>query len=365
MAVSMKNNYCVIMAGGVGTRFWPMSRNARPKQFLDVLGTGKTLIQQTYERFLKVCPKENIIVVTNTDHKQTVLDQLPDINPDQVLAEPLRRNTAPCIAYAAVKILRRNPMANMVVAPSDHIILKEEAFVEAIEECLDFTANQDVLLTLGIRPSRPDTGYGYIQFIDDKSDRINKISRVKTFTEKPNLDMAKFFLQTGEFLWNAGIFVWNVNAIMKAFDEHLPEMAAIFRDGDGKYDTPAEEEFIKTAYEQCTNISIDFAVMEKARNVHVMSAEFGWSDLGTWGSLYDHIRHDENENAVVGKHVMLYDSSRCIVNVPKDKLVVLQGLEDYIVVESDNILLVCRKNDEQQIRQFVNDVKLQKGEKFV
>ncbi len=361
----MENNYCVIMAGGVGSRFWPMSRNARPKQFLDVLGTGKTLIQQTYERFLKICPKENIIIVTNADYTKAVLEQLPDIKPDQVLSEPLRRNTAPCMAYAANKILKRNPNANMVVAPSDHVILKEEAFIEALEGCLAFTENENVLLTLGIKPSRPDTGYGYIQFIDDKREQHNKIAKVKTFTEKPNLEMAKFFLQTGEFLWNAGIFVWNVKAILAAIDEHLPEMAAIFKEGNEMYDSPQEEEFIKSAYEQCTNISIDFAIMEKAKNVHVMSAEFGWSDLGTWGSLYEHIGHDENANAIVGKNVMVYDSSNCIVNVPKDKLVVLQGLDDYIVVEADNILLVCKKSEEQQIKQFVNDVKLKKGEKFV
>ncbi len=353
------------MAGGVGSRFWPMSRNARPKQFLDVLGIGKTLIQQTYERFLEVCPKENIIIVTNSDYTEAVLEQLPGMHPDQVLSEPLRRNTAPCMAYAAHKILKRNPDANMVVAPSDHVIMNERAFIEALKKCFEFTANQEVLLTLGIKPSRPDTGYGYIQFIDDKIDGHNKIAKVKTFTEKPNLEMAKFFLQTGEFLWNAGIFIWNVKAIIHSFDEYLPEMAAVFREGREVYDTPKEEEFIKTAYEQCTNISIDFGIMEKAKNVHVMSAEFGWSDLGTWGSLYEHIRHDENANAVVGKNVMMYDSSNCIVHVPKDKLVVLQGLDDYIVVESDSILLVCRKAEEQQIRQFVNDVKLKKGEKFV
>ena len=353
------------MAGGVGSRFWPMSRNARPKQFLDVLGTGKTLIQQTYERFLKICPKENIIIVTNADYTSTVLEQLPDIKPDQVLSEPLRRNTAPCMVYAANKILKRNPNANMVVAPSDHVIMKEEAFVEAIKGCLAFTEHQDVLLTLGIKPSRPDTGYGYIQFIDDKVEKLNKISKVKTFTEKPDLEMAKFFLQTGEFLWNAGIFIWNLKSIMAAFEEHLPEMSAQFKEGESLYDTPGEEEFIKATYERCTNISIDFAVMEKAKNVFVMSSDFGWSDLGTWGSLYEHVRHDDNANAVVGKNVMMYDSKNCIINVPKDKLVVLRGLSDYIVVESDNILLVCRKEDEQQIRQFVNDVKLQKGEKFV
>jgi mannose-1-phosphate guanylyltransferase len=361
----MKNNYCVIMAGGIGSRFWPMSRNARPKQFLDILGTGKTLIRQTYERFLKICPPENIIVVTNADYTQLVLEQIPEMKPSQVLSEPMRRNTAPCVVYATHKILKWNPDANMVVAPSDHVILKEEAFIAAIKKCFEFTAEQDCLLTLGIKPSRPDTGYGYIQFIDDKTDQTDKISRVKTFTEKPNLEMAKFFLQTGEFLWNAGIFIWNVKTIRKALQEHLPEMDTIFSDGSNKLDTDAEAVFVKKAYEHCTNISIDFGVMEKAKNVYVMSSDFGWSDLGTYGSLYEHIPHDKNENAVVGKQVMLYNSKNCFVNVPNDKLVVLQGLDDYIVVDSGNILLICRKQDEQEIRQFVNDVKLSKGEKYV
>jgi mannose-1-phosphate guanylyltransferase len=253
----------------------------------------------------------------------------------------------------------------MVVAPSDHVITKEDAFIDSINLCLDFTYDKDCLVTLGIKPSRPDTGYGYIQFIDDKIEKPNKISKVKTFTEKPNLDMAKFFLQSGEFLWNAGIFVWNVQSILKAIKENLPEMDAIFSEGTNIYDTNEESDFVKKAYEQCTNISIDFGVMEKARNVYVMSSDFGWSDLGTYGSLYEHVRHDDHQNAIVGKNVLTYDTVNCIVNVPKDKLVVLQGLDDYIVVESDNILLICRKNDEQQIRQFVNDVKLKKGEKFV
>lgn len=353
------------MAGGVGSRFWPMSRNARPKQFLDVLGTGKTLIRQTYERMLKVCPPENIIVVTHADYVSQAAEQLPELKPDQILAEPVRKNTAPCLAYAAHKILKRNPDANMVIAPSDHIILNETAFVEAILAGLDFTAGKDVLLTLGIKPSRPDTGYGYIQFIDEKVDQPNSISKVKTFTEKPDAEMAKFFLQTGEFLWNAGIFIWNNKAILSAFNEYLPELASIFNEGDSIYDSPAEQDFIRTAYEQCTNVSIDYGLMEKARNVFVMSADFGWSDLGTWGSLYEHTSQDENKNAVIGKNVMLYDTSNCIVNMPKDKLVVLQGLDDYIVVESDNILLVCRKSEEQKIRQIVNDVRLSKGERFI
>ena len=361
----MNNNYCVIMAGGIGSRFWPMSRNAFPKQFLDILGTGKTLLQQTYERFLPICPKENIFIVTNESYVDLVLKQLPDVNPSQVLGDPHRKNTAPCIAYASYKISTINPNARVVVAPSDHVILKENDFVEAVTKGLDFVSKSSSLLTLGIQPGRPDTGYGYIQFIDDKVQEDNKISKVKTFTEKPNLEMAKFFLQTGEFLWNAGIFIWSVKSIHKAITEHLPDIDTLFHEAADHFNTNRENEYIRKAYEQCTNISVDFGVMEKAKNVYVMSTEFGWSDLGTYGSLYEHIKHDSNENAVVGKNVMLYDSKNCFVSVPREKLVVLQGLDDYIVVESENVLLVCRKQDEQQIRQFVNDVKLTKGDKFV
>ncbi|MBL0341479.1 MAG: mannose-1-phosphate guanylyltransferase [Bacteroidetes bacterium] len=361
----MNNNYCVIMAGGIGSRFWPMSRNAFPKQFLDILGTGKTLLQQTYDRFLKACPKENIYVVTNEAYVDLVLKQLPDLLPSQVLGEPHRKNTAPCIAYASYKISKLNPNAKVVVAPSDHVILKEDEFIKTILKGLDFVSKNDSLLTLGIRPNRPDTGYGYIQFIDDKIQEENKISKVKTFTEKPNLEMAKFFLQTGEFLWNAGIFLWSVGSIHKAISEHIPEMDSLFHEAADHFNEPDENEFVRKAYEQCTNISIDFGVMEKARNVYVMSAEFGWSDLGTYGSLYEHIKHDASENAIVGKNVLVYDSKNCIINMPKDKLVVVQGLDDYIVVESEGVLLICKKQDEQQIRQFVNDVKLTKGDKFI
>ncbi len=353
------------MAGGIGSRFWPMSRNAFPKQFLDILGVGKTLLQLTYDRFLKVCPKENIFVVTNESYVDLVQKQLPDIDAGQILGEPHRKNTAPCIAYATYKISSLNPNAKIVVAPSDHVILKENDFVSAILKGLDFVSSNDSLLTLGIKPSRPDTGYGYIQFIDNKVQEENKISKVKTFTEKPNLDMAKFFLQSGEFLWNAGIFLWNAGSIHKAINEHLPEIDTLFSEAAEHFKQEDENDFVRKAYEQCTNISIDFGVMEKAKNVFVLSADFGWSDLGTYGSLYEHIKHDANENAVVGKNVMLYDSKNCFVSVPKEKLVVLQGLDDYIVVESDNVLLICRKQDEQQIRQFVNDVKLTKGERFV
>ncbi|MBL7927812.1 MAG: mannose-1-phosphate guanylyltransferase [Bacteroidia bacterium] len=361
----MSNIYCVIMAGGIGSRFWPMSRNAKPKQFLDILGNGKTLIQQTFDRLTLLCPPENILVVTNEDYAQLVAEQLPAILPQHILSEPARKNTAPCIAYAAYKIAAINPEALMVVAPSDHIITNTANFITAAQKGIDFASKHNCLLTLGIQPSRPDTGYGYIQVIDDKHDEANKISKVKTFTEKPNLEMAKFFLLSGEFLWNTGITISSVQATMEAIKFHLPELSVLFEEGIGLYNTTNETEFIKRIYPVCTNISIDFGVMEKAKNVYVLSTEFGWSDLGTYGSLYEHIKHDNNGNAVVGKNVMLYDSKNCIVNVPKNKLVVIQGLEDYIVVERDDVLLICKKDDEQNIRQYVNDVKINKGDKYV
>ncbi len=354
------------MAGGVGSRFWPMSRTAHPKQFLDILGTGHTLLQQTYNRFLRLCPKENIFIVTNDSYVDLVKEQLKGINSANILSEPARKNTAPCVAYACYKIAQSNPDALTVIAPSDHLITKEDTFVKAIKACYIKAASEDCLVTLGIRPSRPDTGYGYIQFVEsDEKEKDKRIKKVKTFTEKPDLDMAKFFLQSGDFLWNSGIFIWSVKSVINAFEKYAPEMHAIFSEGNAVYNTPQEAEFIAKAYTNCKNISIDYALMEKADNVYVRSSIIGWSDLGTWGSLYDHIKRDDKENAVVGKNVMLYDSKNCIVNVPKGKLVVMQGLEDYIVVESDGILLICKKEDEQQIRTFVNDVKVSKGEKFV
>lgn len=361
----MKNNYCVIMAGGIGSRFWPMSRNNYPKQFIDILGTGKTLIRQTYERFLKICPVENIFVVTNETYLDHVYKLIPELHKSQILAEPLRRNTAPCVAYAAYRIAAMNPDANMVVAPSDHVIKDEQGFHEAILKALAFTGKNDSLLTLGIRPSRPDTGYGYIQFKDDGRDEKFKINKVKTFTEKPNLEMAKFFLKSGEFLWNSGIFVWNLKTILKGFEEFLPEMNALFREGKEFYNTPAEGEHVLKAYTHCTNISIDYGIMEKAKNVYVMSAEFGWSDLGTWKSLYENLSRDEHDNAVVGNHVMLDKTTNCIINIPKGKLAVILGLDNFIVVESDNVLLICPKDDEQQVRNLVNEVKIKKGEKYI
>ena len=362
----MSHNYCVIMAGGIGSRFWPMSRTSHPKQFLDILGTGRTLLQQTYDRLIRIVPKENIFVVTNDSYEKLVKEQLPSLKKENILCEPSRKNTAPCIAYASYKIHKLDPKANIVVAPSDHLIAKEDTFVKAIKSCFSLTKSEDCLLTIGLRPTRPDTGYGYIQYSEpDTKQKDKRIKKVKTFTEKPDLEMAKFFLQSGDFLWNSGIFVFSTKSIINAFEKYLPEMHLIFKDGNDKYNTGKEKAFIAQAYTNCKNISIDYAIMEKADNVYVRSSIIGWSDLGTWGSLYDHIKKDTKGNAIVGKNVMMYNSNNCIVNVSKDKLVVIEGLEDYIVVESDNIILICKKQDEQQIRNFVNDVKVSKGDKFI
>lgn len=352
------------MAGGIGSRFWPMSRTAHPKQFIDILGTGKTLLQATFERFLPICPKENIFVVTNDSYRGLVLEQISEMRLENLLCEPARKNTAPCIAYASYKIFSQNKKANIVVAPSDHLITKEDTFVKAIKSCYRKAASEDCLITLGIRPTRPDTGYGYIQFVESpEKEKDNRIKKVKTFTEKPDAEMAKFFLQSGDFLWNAGIFIWSAKSIVKAFQKHLPEMSVVF--SRVKYGTTKEDAGIKKAYSECKNISIDYGLLEKADNVYVRSSLIGWSDLGTYGSLYNHIKKDEKENAIVGKNVMMYDSKNCIVNISKDKLVVVEGLHDYIIVESDDIILICKKQDEQRIRDFVNDVKLKKGERFV
>lgn len=361
-----ENNYCIIMAGGIGARFWPMSKTSRPKQFIDILGTGKTLIQQTFDRFLEVCPKENIYIVTNERYKKLILEQLEGISENQVLCEPMRRNTAPAIAYAAYKIKETNPNANLVVAPSDHIILKEQVFTDVILSALNAAEKNDWLLTLGITPSRPDTGYGYIQFEESKPfGEDEQIKKVKTFTEKPNLELAKTFLESGDFLWNSGIFIWSLKSIIAAFEKHLPEVDNLFKSGSEKYNTREEQKFIDDSYPICKNISIDYGVMEKAENVFVLASDFGWSDLGTWGSLYDIREKDDHKNAILGKNVLTFDSNNCIVNVPDEKLVVLQGLNDYIVVEDEGVLLVCKKKDEQNIRDIVNTVKIEKGDKYV
>ncbi len=356
----MNHTYVIIMAGGVGTRFWPFSRTTYPKQFHDVLGTGRTLLQQTADRFSGVCPPENIYIVTSDKYKDLCQQQLPYLADNQVLCEPIARNTAPCIAYACYKIGQKDPQANIVVAPADHIILKEEQFKQTIRTALEATRDQDILVTLGIQPSRPDTGYGYIQYIPEADTAIKK---VKTFTEKPQLELAKQFVESGEFVWNAGIFVWNVNAIEKAFTEHLNELAEIFEEGQDAYYTEQEASFIDKAYSLSKSISIDNGVMEKANNVYVVLSDFGWSDLGTWKSLYEVSDKDEHENVIDGR-VMLYNSQNCIIKTPKDRLITISGLDGYIVAEYDNVLLICRKDEEQRVKEFVADAKA-KGQEFV
>tara|TARA_B110000971_G_scaffold219849_1_gene261940 strand:- start:97 stop:1182 length:1086 start_codon:yes stop_codon:yes gene_type:complete len=353
-----KNNYAVIMAGGIGSRFWPMSRASLPKQFLDILGTGETLIQQTFRRLKKICPIENIIIVTNKNYKTLCKEQLSDLVEKNILCEPAMRNTAPCVAYAAFKIQSENSNANMIIAASDHIITKEDEFVRVVNDCLDLSANNDILLTIGIKPSRPDTGYGYIQFTEEGLVSHKKVRKVKTFTEKPDQELALNFLDSGDFLWNSGMFVWSAKSITLAYRKHLNDIYTVFEDGKTIYNTEKEEGYIDRVFPGCKNISIDYGIMEKSDKVYVYPASFGWSDLGTWGSLYMHLDLDKNKNAVLGDNVMLYDSSDNIVNVPKEKQVVLQGLNGYIIVESKGVLLVCKKEDEQQIKQFVTDVEI-------
>jgi mannose-1-phosphate guanylyltransferase len=352
-----KNNYAVIMAGGIGSRFWPMSRESRPKQFIDILGIGETLIQQTFRRITKICPKENIFIVTNKNYKELCIQQIPNIEENNILLEPCMRNTAPCIAYATFKIRSQNPEANMIIAPSDHLITNEDEFVKVIVKGMKETKENDILLAIGITPSRPDTGYGYIQFNDNSLESNAQIKKIKTFTEKPNQDLALQFLDSGDFLWNSGIFIWRANTIIKAFRKHLRDIYDVFYSSETIFNTSKEHDFIEKMFPACKNISIDYGVMEKSDKVFVLPSDFGWSDLGTWGSLYTHQELDKRQNAIQGKKVLLYESSGNIINVPNEKLVVLQGLNGYIVVESDNILLVCKKEDEQKIKKFVTDVK--------
>ena len=353
-----KNNYAVIMAGGIGSRFWPMSKVTFPKQFLDILGTGETLIQQTFNRLQRVCPKENILIVTNKNYKDLCLEQLPNVIESNILCEPAIRNTAPCVAYAAFKIQSMNENANIIIAASDHIILKEDEFVRVANDCLEVVAKNDILLTLGITPSRPDTGYGYIQFTTEKLDNHQRIRKVKTFTEKPNQELALNFLDSGDFLWNSGMFVWSAKSITLAFRKQMRDMYDVFEQGKQFYNTSKETEFIDRIFPGCKNISIDYGIMEKSENVYVYPTDLGWSDLGTWGSLYAHLDLDENRNAVQGNKVMLYDSEDNIIKVPNDKVVVMQGMNGYIVVENEGTLLICKKENEQQIKQFVADLKI-------
>jgi mannose-1-phosphate guanylyltransferase len=360
-----KNRYLLIMAGGVGSRFWPLSRKEKPKQFLDILGTGETLIQMTYRRFKDICPPENIYVVTNEDSADTVTGQL-GIAGDHVLAEPLRRNTAPCIAYGIFRIMAENPDAVIAVTPSDHLIKKEDEFREVMNEAFRFASENDALLTLGIRPDRPETGYGYIQANTMQPvDGFKGLHKVKAFTEKPELPMAKLFIESGDFYWNSGIFIWKASTILASFDRHLPDIYHTFDEGRELFSTASEKEFIKRAYAQCSSISVDYGIMEKADNVYVICTDLGWSDLGTWSSLYLHSDHDRNDNAVLNSKALTYNSEGNIISLPSDKIAVIQGLDDYIIIDSGDVLLIVSRDQEQNLKLYLDDVGKETGEKYL
>lgn len=358
-----KHHYVAIMAGGIGSRFWPMSRANYPKQFLDILNTGKTLIQATYERFASFIPAENIFVVTSNEYINIVKKQCPDIPLQNILGEPSRKNTAPCIAYISFKLHQMDPQASLIVAPSDHLILDTIAYKKVSLEALAFVNKHNAFITLGIKPTHPNTGYGYIQY--EQHAVSDNVFKVKTFTEKPNLELAKAFLASGEFLWNAGIFVWQVKNIITAFEKYMPEMYDVFNAEKEKFNTTDETAAINTIYPQCTNISIDFGIMEKADNVYVIPSSFGWSDLGTWNSAYENLEKDYLGNAVAGQNVIVFDSHRNMVHNNNDKLLVLQGVEDFIVVDTDDVLLICKKEKEQEIKEYVAEVKRNKGERYL
>ena len=380
-----ENNYCVIMAGGVGSRFWPFSRTEKPKQFLDFFGTGKSLLQMTVDRFRPLIPIDHMFIVTNVIYKQLILEQIPDLKESQILCEPARRNTAPCIAYATAHIralclrkagltaanqdwTRKEMKANIVVAASDHLILEEEKFRTTIEKAFDFVSKNNAICTLGMRPTRPETGYGYIQYINERSQsELNDgmsaakplndgIYPVKTFTEKPNLEMAKVFLDSGDFLWNSGIFIWNLQTISEAFRYLLPEVADRFREGELLMGTKKEEDFIEQMFPKCPSISIDYGIMEKAENVYVIPSSFGWSDLGTWGSLYELSEKDEQGNVSLHSEARFYEAKGNIVVLEPGKKAIVQGVDDMIIAEEKGALLVCKKAEEQRIKQFVSEL---------
>ncbi len=351
----MNNNYCIIMAGGIGSRFWPLSKDNYPKQFLDILGTGKSFIRSTYERFSPVIPDENFLVVTNKAYKQLVLEHLPMLKPDQVLCEPARRNTAPCIAYAAYHIQSCCKEANIVVTPADHLVTNETEFQRIIRLGFDFlTKHQNALMTIGIKPSRPETGYGYIQV--PKQDVLPEVVKVEMFKEKPNYETAVKFVAEGNYFWNSGIFLWTLDGIMQAFKQYLPEMVEVFEKGKHLFGTPKEQDFISEHFVDCPNISIDYGVMEKSPNTYTIPADFGWSDIGTWGSLFTHAKKDNNGNALRGK-VVSVDNKNTIINIEEGFEAVVEGLEDYLVAYRDHSLLVCKLHDEQQIKIWIEGLK--------
>lgn len=356
-----KHTYVVIMAGGIGSRFWPYSRQYRPKQFLDILGVGKSLLRLTYERFLSVCDPEHILVVTNEDYASMVQEHIPEIPEENILSEPSRKNTAPCIAYAAYKIHHKDPKAVLIVSPSDHAILQEEKFAATLSLGIHEAMHSDKLITLGIKPHRPDTGYGYIKF---KQSDQKEMSKVLAFTEKPDLETARRFLEEGDYLWNAGLFIWKAATFIQATKEHLPEMARLFDRAQEDWNQPEEHESICKIYKEVENISVDYGIMEKAENVYVIPCEFGWSDLGSWASLHE-IREKDSDDNVMEGNVLAFDVSNCIIQTPSDKLTVVHDLDGYLITEHENVLLICRKDEEKKFREFVRVVKEQKGEDFL
>lgn len=358
-----EHQYVAIMAGGIGSRFWPKSRVGYPKQFLDILNTGKTLIQWTYDRFAAFIPAENIYVVTSDEYTEIVHEQLPQISRENVLSEPSRKNTAPCIAWISYKLYQKDPEASLIIAPSDHLITDNDNFRSICLKALDFVSQINGFITLGITPTNPNTGYGYIQH--EPLAAADNIYQVKTFTEKPNLELAKTFIASGDFLWNAGIFVWKVKNVIKAFEQYQPEMHEVFEAEKHLFNSPEEKQAIERIYPLCTNISIDYAIMEKANNVYVIPSSFGWSDLGTWNSAYENLEKDYLGNAVAGKQVLIIDATNSMISVPDNKVVVLQGLDDFIVVDTHDVLLICKKDKEQDIKHYVAEVKRNIGDAFL
>ena len=356
------NRYCVIMCGGVGSRFWPFSKSSKPKQFIDFFGTGRSLLQMAFDRIKDIIPNENIILITNESYRTLIKEQLPEISPNQILLEPARRNTAPCIAWAAHHIKALNPNAKMLVAPSDHLILNVEKFKKSVIKAFEFIEGRDALVTMGIKPNRPETGYGYIQVGEQVEDDF---AAVKTFTEKPDEDLARLFLKSGEFFWNSGMFFWSADCILKALNDHVPEMSDVFEMGKPYFGTPQEQEFINMHFESCPSVSIDYAVMEKAPNVFVETVDFGWNDLGTWGSLYDHSPKNKDGNVTQNSKALMFNSHNNIVAIKGDKLLVASGLEGYIVADVDDALLIVPLDEEQKIKTYVNEVKSKFGDKYL
>jgi len=356
-----KNNYAILMAGGVGSRFWPVSTSEFPKQFHDMLGTGETLIQKTFNRLAKIIPQENIFILTNAMYNDLVLEQLPQVTKRQVVLEPAMRNTAPCILYASLKIQKENKDAVMLVAPSDHWIEDENAFTKNVQQAFDFCAENDALMTLGIKPTFPNTGFGYIEYEKEANTAIKSVTQ---FREKPDYETAKQFIAQGNFLWNAGIFMWSVNSVIKAFKNSQPELLALFEKGNPVYNTEHETDFILENYKKADNISVDYAIMETSSNVYVLPAEFDWNDLGTWGSLYDKLEKDQDNNAVVNARTLSEDASGNMIRTKKDKIVVVDGLQDYIIVDKDEVLLIFPKAKEQDIKKVLQKVKDNFGENY-